>query len=420
VAEAKKKRGVRDGVRRRGSVWLINYVDANGERREMATHAKTHKEALEIRARLVDRRRQEKLGIWEGDASMTVADLFERYRKANQHKRDWGTTEGWFKNHLLPEFGRKRLRNISPSDVEIFLAGKAKTLSPRSREHLRAKGRQLFRFGIERERAFTGQNPFAVAPAVSVPEREVNTIPPELIQDVIDAVPEKWRSFFALALYTGLRSSELRALRPAAIDRHHRWITVSRSGNSTTTKTGKVRPAPIPQAALPYLQAALEKSKGRVWVFCDDFGEQLSRDIKPERILREALERLGLISEWRAWCYRGRGCKTRERFSERPRSWTCPKCGAAGRVDPYSELVFHDLRKTFESMVYEMTSDPVAAARLTGHRLDVAERHYIRRNKARLEAMADTIDFKKLASTNHPHESENAAENGANAAERND
>ncbi len=75
------------------------------------------------------------------------------------------------------------------------------------------------------------------------------------------AIPIEWRQLYAVALYTGLRPNELRALRWADVDTRARQISVSKAWDEQT-KTAKPpktaagqRTVPIEPALLPLLQA---------------------------------------------------------------------------------------------------------------------------------------------------------------------
>ena len=74
-----------------------------------------------------------------------------------------------------------------------------------------------------------------------------------------EAVPKSWRSYFATALYLGLRKGELCALRKDDFDRARRELYIGRShGNAASTKGKRVDYLPVPHVLVPFLEEALE------------------------------------------------------------------------------------------------------------------------------------------------------------------
>jgi integrase len=110
--------------------------------------------------------------------------------------------------------------------------------------------------------------------------------------ELLDALPESERPFWATALYTGLRSGELRALRWSDIDLDKRLIRVSRSwddnGSEVEPKTeGSRRTVPI----VPRLAKLLDAHRERTERGDDDlvFGAAASRPFERSTIRRRAL-----------------------------------------------------------------------------------------------------------------------------------
>lgn len=397
-----------DGIRKRGKKWYVRWTDVHGVRQDEPTEARTRIEARELRAALVSKASEQRLGIWKGDPELTVCAVWEKYEPVARTRADWGTIDGHWRNHIKPWFGNKKMRHISRDEVRKFLAAKAETtLSPRTREALRVRLGALFTFAIE-EGHYRGEHVPSKVESVEIPEAEPRALPFEVVQLVIDAVPLVWRAFFALAVYTGMRSGELRALRHAALSPDWRFFKVQRSGARLTTKTKKSRNVPIPSAALNYLREAVAVSAGKEWLFVTATGKQLPRSIETARILRRALEKLGLVTAWTASCVRG--CKLSVPLAQPKEEWRCPKCTKVGRVQPDSPFTFHDLRKTWETYMHELINDPMAVFQMAGHSPEVAMQHYIARNAHRLGLKADLLDFKRAAPS-LPHAAQEAPAN---------
>lgn len=383
-----------DGVRKKGKrSWTVRISGHP----EVAVSATTRAEAKRQRAKMVAKLLDQKNGVWDGDANVTLQEVWDRAAPLWRTLADFKSIDSRWRRHLQPAFGAKMLRQITRNDLRLFLKKKeAGGLSPQSCEHLRVRMGALFVFAAE-EGIYRGENVAAAIGPVEVPEASINYLDAKWLQPLIDTVPGWLRNFFAMALFTGMRSGELRALKAGDIDPDWRGIEVTRSGSRDRTKTGKPRFVPLPKAALPYLKDALQASRGRPWLFVDAEGKQLSRDLKLPNIMREAMDKLGLISAYTGWCHRG--CKTRQRgIAPRPaEGWRCPKCKRLGKVNPEHDLVFHDLRKTFGTYLYELTGDLDAVRRILGHGSDrVTRQIYVAASARRLGALADRLDFRTL------------------------
>jgi integrase len=310
--------------------------------------------------------------------------------------------EGRYRLHILPHFGAKRFQKISPEDIEHFLQQKleAGQLAPRTIDHMHTMLCTLFNFAKLKARPpmFKGENPASMAEGVNIPDKPVAYLPVELVHDVIEAVPERWRNFFALALYMGPRAGELRALTRDCVDLENRTILIWRSGSRNTTKTNKMRVLPIPSVLMPYVKAAVKDSEGKAWLFTDTFGEQLTKSAKLPDILRAALEKLGKVESYIHFCQRG--CKVWEKHPDGDIR-ACPKCGRQLRVKPYAPITFHDLRKTFATHL----GNRGAARAMLGHQDQrTTDRLYIGQDLEILRTQVGGLDFRK-ASPLLPHSS---------------
>src|SRR5207245_3043027 len=177
-----------------------------------------------------------------------------------------------------------------------------------------------------------------------------------------------WRAVFAAALYTGLRKGELFGLRKSDVDLDHRTITVRRSYDRETTKGGHADAIPIPEALVPFLEEALAASTSEL-VFPGPDGRMRSQEADPQKILRTALARAGLVEYWVHTCRR---CKRRgEPDSERHSDGelrSCPRCGMklwpTAKVRP---MRFHDLRHSTATLLLRERVDATRVQRLLRH-----------------------------------------------------
>ena len=185
------------------------------------------------------------------------------------------------------------------------------------------------------------------------------------VSAAIREVRAEWRNFFATALYTGMRRGELVALQKRDVDLEgaRPTVTVRRSWDNDTTKSGRSRVIPIHPDLLPYLVDAMDRSPSAL-VFAREDDEMHSRDIKLPRLLRAALNRAGLTDGWVLKCRR---CRHQEpsRSSDRKK---CPSCDFTLWPSPRPRQVrFQDLRHTTVTLLMRAGASLAHAARLAGH-----------------------------------------------------
>ena len=142
-----------------------------------------------------------------------------------------------------------------------------------------------------------GPNPVAEVEPRRVGKRAYATLRAEEVPALLDAVPVSWRPLFACALYTGLRKGELYGLRKADVDIDARTLLVTRSHARDTTKGGHADAIPIADALLPYVKGTIEDAQGEL-VFPRADGSMRPAHSAPEKVLRAALKRAGLIDAY--------------------------------------------------------------------------------------------------------------------------
>jgi len=148
----------------------------------------------------------------------------------------------------------------------------------------------------------------------------------------------------------------------------NRTILVCRSYERETTKGGHADLIPIAEALVPFLEQALDASTSE-FVFPDSEGRMRPEEADPQKVLRTALARAGLVDYWLHSCRR---CKKRwspqvERHADGELRH-CPTCSMklwpTAKVRP---MRFHDLRHT--------TATPLLRERVDAHRVQRVLRH---------------------------------------------
>ncbi len=358
-------------VYQRGPKWWVGYTDATGRRCAVATGATTKTEARKIAAELEHRADRQRLGLeaLPSDSMLTVRAVCHAWLAGMAGRASFETAAGAIRRHLDGSLADLSLARLTRQAVEVFLDGKAAAgLAPETVNKLRG----ILCAAINRARrtgTWTGPNVVADVPKRKVPRRPPAYLRAEEVAPLLQALAPHWRPLFATAIFTGLRPSELRALRKLDVDLDRRWIVVCRSGGRNVTKGNRVDGLPIAEELVPYLEAALAAS-GSELVFPGRRGAMLARATPFSTILRRAMGRAGLVTGWKFTCRR---CKARgEQHVERhpnKAARACDKCGM--KLWPTPEvrpLRFYDAtRHTTASLLLQRGAPLQAVQKIMRH-----------------------------------------------------
>jgi len=177
-------------------------------------------------------------------------------------------------NHLVPVFGKKRLDEISARDVEAYKAAKLKQgLSPKSVNNQLAVLGKMLRTAkkwelLERVPEIT---------LLRLPPQEFDFLDFGEAERLIVGADSRWRPMITLALRTGLRLGELRALRWEDVDLVTGRLVVRRAAwrnEIGTPKSGRSREVPLSDQALLTLKK--HRHLRGDFVFCTEDGEMLT------------------------------------------------------------------------------------------------------------------------------------------------
>jgi integrase len=255
--------------------------------------------------------------------------------------------------YVLPALGELRLGSITGADVAMLLRSmRAQRLSDSSLHNACTTLGAIFR--LARARRIVTRSPLDDLDESERPRRRTTTAGRRLDESelalLVASADETYRTAIAVLAYTGCRISEALALRWQNVDLVDMELTIA--GQLTrATRTEAARIVPRKGAAPPYtalifpalgerltahLQRELARGRGREadFVLATRTGRPLAQR-NVARALADAADTAGL-----------------------------------GRVTP------HDLRRSFCSLAARRGVDPVQAARMTGHSLDVFVRHY--------------------------------------------
>jgi integrase len=396
-------------VRKRAGRWYVRFVDESGIQVEKATKASTKMEAARLADELERRAERVRLGLDTENVALSFKDLWEQFAPVARAMRSWTSIESRYRLHLEPEFGDRLIHTIRPGDVRAFLARKqthatpipnskrrAKPLSIQSAEHLRVDLSSMFAFAIEELKVLKGENPARAIGKLKVPQRPPKYLTEDQVVALILHVPDQWRGLFAVALYTGLRASELKGLRVADVDLRHRVLTVWFTASGGTTKSSKHRFVPIPDELVPYLRVELGRARS-TWLFSRKDGSALTKDLPLPEMTRRALVKAGHVQGYDHHCVsRGKavGCGLIERRADAAR-FPCPKCSrfTVAKAVPL-DIAFKDLRSTFGTHSAEQTGDLRIVQRALGHQdIETTEKRYAFARDRRFQSALAGLSF---------------------------
>ena len=244
-----------------------------------------------------------------------------------------------------------------------MLVGKSDELGECSLEHLRCQLRATFNLAI-RWKLVTGPNPASSVPKRMVQRRETHYLEADEIPRLLDSIPLRWRTLFAVGIYAGLRKGELAGLRWSDIDIGRRLVTVARSYDRAT-KTKKIRQVEICDELLAFLVDEATRRRSEL-VFPMNDGSMMPRHQDLCRVFDSAMKRAAIVLGYDFVCRRpGCGFKERRPAAAEER---CPSCNMKLWLKPIPKpLRFHDTRSTFGTHLRERTGDIVLVQKRLGH-----------------------------------------------------
>jgi len=175
--------------------------------------------------------------------------------------------------HILPSLGRKKLVSVQPEHIEmLIIALEKKGLAPASIKRILSPVSSIFNYYIKIRRGIQS-NPVSMIDRRRLfqrIEKSFNYWEAEEVDRFLDYTFHKYTGtdcyfiylFYKVALNTGMRLGELRALPWHAVDFKNRLITVKQSycdyAGIKTTKSGKIRHVPISDAIYDDLKLACQ------------------------------------------------------------------------------------------------------------------------------------------------------------------
>ena len=349
------------GVYKRGDIFWIDYYDHGQRIREAVSGSRRDAEAA-----LRDRRTDIDRGVFHRIAKkerITFEDMIEKYKAEKADKRSLKRDELSFK-YLLPAFQFRYLDQITTKDIEAYKKNRRMDLKKTKRaKNSKVQPMQISGATVNREMALLKclfnvaiqMNHLIRNPVMAVkffPEsgkRGDRVLSGLEYEQIRAAAAPHFQPIFDVAFFTGLRKGDILNLRPSDIDFDKGIIQVM------MLKTADPVVIPIH----PYLEPILRQAIGAAgpdapFVFMSfrpkrDGSISKIGDIK--NAFRGALKRAGLADK--GYC-------------------------------------FHDLRRTFASILYSKGVPLLTISKLLGHRSVQTTERYL---NVKLEEKRQAVDM---------------------------
>ncbi|HUZ20795.1 MAG TPA: site-specific integrase [Acidimicrobiales bacterium] len=212
-------------IRRDASgAWRARYRDPNGHQRSRNFARKIDADQF-----LTGIEHSKLLGAYVDPAAgrTTFREYAEQWRAVQVHRPSTAAqVETNLRRHVLPHLGDRPLAAIRPSEIQAWVRGRSGVLKPPTVE-------LLYRYVVAILRAAVADRLIATSPAVGIklPKAEVHRVVPletAVVEKLIAAVPDRYRSLVVLAAGTGMRQGECFGLTVDRVDFLRRQVTVDR------------------------------------------------------------------------------------------------------------------------------------------------------------------------------------------------
>ncbi|WP_433572845.1 tyrosine-type recombinase/integrase [Streptomyces sp. CA-251247] len=276
----------------------------------------TGKTKTEVRRKLRDLKEELRAGV-KTSATYTVTGAVEDWLTHGLKGREQSsinTYRSLASNHITPDLGRARLRDLQADDLDEWLEGKAEILSHTSLKMVRSILRRSINHAQRRGLAMRNVAEWVDLPN-GQPGRPSRSLTLEQAEAVLRAREGSWiHAYVVLALLVGVRTEEGRALTwkhvhdaESAETRPHIdvWRSVRRHGDTKTSKSRRSLVMPYQAASVMEVYKVRQRQEaGANWtddafVFPSETGEQRS-SVNVLRNFRSLLKEAGFEDpkEW--------------------------------------------------------------------------------------------------------------------------
>lgn len=256
----------------KGSRWVARWRDPDGKSRE-----KTFARQAEAERHLTTVEASKLTGDYIDPRAgrVTFREYAEQWRSVQVHRPSTAAqVETNLRRHIYPRIGDRRIDSIRTRDVQALVKamelgdGERKALSPTTIEVVYTWLSIVFASAVTDR--LIGRTPCEKIRRPQVEHHEVRPLPIEVVTQLRDAMPERYRALIVLGVGTGVRISEALGLTVDRVDFLRRQVTIDRQligvaedGSPTfgpvKDKKNRSRTIPLPQVVVDELSAHIAR-----------------------------------------------------------------------------------------------------------------------------------------------------------------
>lgn len=283
---------------KRGNVWyfqkMINRKWRKKALSESVTEARKERDRL-LREILIygDIRKNE-----SPPASKRFGEVAQQWAKIKAKRvksSTWRDYRGAMNHYILPRFGDVPIADIGYLDIEEFIS--ELTCSDKRIKNVLVPMRSLFKFALRA--GLIEKSPMQLIESIKVTKPDIHPLSMDEIIRFLEHVTARYRDFFVVAFFTGLRFGEMAALKWINVDFRMGVIRIRETrvrGDEGPPKTrGSVRDVKMLPPVIEALRHQRRDTMGRSeYVFLNQYGRPLLPDTVNQHIWKPALRKAGL------------------------------------------------------------------------------------------------------------------------------
>lgn len=227
------------GVYKRGRYYYLRYTDAAGKLHRESSGCEKRADAL----RELTRRKALALAAPVLLHSCAVDTLIDQYTEHYKHQPSFQASKASVLRHISAELGSRRIRSLSPLDVDRLIARLRPIYKPSTLKTAMQVFKHTLSFAVDRGYLDEGTRRILVrcsrVKATPGPIRYLST---EEMSALLSVCEGRLYRFVVIALDTGMRRGEILALESRHVDMEHRIIHVEhgKTGHRAVPMTDRV------------------------------------------------------------------------------------------------------------------------------------------------------------------------------------
>ena len=224
-----------------------------------------------------------------------VAKQWAKIKAKRVRSSTWRDYRGAMNYYILPRFGNTPITDIGYLDIEEFIS--ELPCSQKRTKNVLVPLRCLFKFALKA--GLVEKNPMQLIESIKIAKPDIHPLSMDEVMLFLEHVSSRYRNFFVVAFFTGLRFGEMAVLKWKNVDFKLGVIRVRETrvrGEEGPPKTRRsVRDvkmlAPVVEALRNQRRSTMGKSE---YVFLNQYGRPLLPDTMNQHVWKPALRKAGL------------------------------------------------------------------------------------------------------------------------------